>query len=108
MRKLLTLLAIASVIAGLGATLAIARSKSVTINDNSFSTGSVSIKKGGSVTWHWSGTHNRHNVTAIKGGSFHSRTQKKGSYSHTFTRKGTYTLICTIHSRVMRMTVKVL
>jgi plastocyanin len=107
MRKLLILLALGAVLAGVGASFALAAS-SVSIHDNSFSKGTVTIKKGQSVTWKWSGTRNRHNVTAIKGGSFHSKTQKKGSYSHKFTRRGTYTLICTVHASVMRMKVKVL
>ena len=107
MRRLLILLALGAVLAGVGASFAFAAS-SVSVRDNSFSKGTVSIKKGGSVTWKWSGTSNRHNVTAIKGGSFHSKTQKKGSYTHKFTRRGTYTIICTLHSSVMRMKVKVL
>jgi plastocyanin len=107
MRRLLILLALGAVLAGVGASFAFAAS-SVSIHDNSFSKGTVTIHKGGSVTWKWSGTRNRHNVTAIKGGSFHSKTQKKGSYTHAFTRRGTYTIICTVHSSVMRMKVKVL
>jgi plastocyanin len=107
MRKLLILLALGTVLAGIGASFAFAAS-SVKIHDNSFSKGTVTIHKGQSVTWTWSGTHNRHNVTAIKGGSFHSKTQKKGSYSHKFGKRGTYTIICTVHSAVMRMKVKVL
>ena len=107
MRKMLILLALGAVLAGVGASFAFAAS-SVGVRDNSFSKGTVTIKKGGSVTWRWSGTRNRHNVTAIKGGSFHSKTMKKGSYTHKFTRRGTYTIICTIHASVMRMKVKVL
>jgi plastocyanin len=107
MRRLLILLALGAVLAGTGASFALAAS-SVSVRDNSFSKGTVKIKKGGSVTWRWGGTSNRHNVTAIKGGSFHSKTQKRGSYTHKFTRRGTYTIICTLHSAVMRMKVKVL
>jgi plastocyanin len=107
MRKLLILLALGAILAAVGASFAFAAS-SVSVQDNSFSKGTVTIKKGGSVTWRWSGTSNRHNVTAIKGGSFHSKTQKKGSYTHSFNKRGTYTIICTVHSRVMRMKVKVL
>jgi plastocyanin len=38
--------------------------------------------------------------------SFSSRTQVRGSYSHTFTKRGTYRLVCTVHPK-MRMTVVV-
>jgi plastocyanin len=48
-----------------------------------------------------------HNVTVRSGPStFHSRTQAQGSYSHVFTRPGTYALYCTIHPS-MKMTVVV-
>jgi len=108
MRKLLILLALGAVVAGIGTSFALARGSSVAVTDNAFSKGTVTIHKGGSVTWRWSGTGNRHNITAIKGGKFHSKTQRSGSYTHKFRKRGTYTIICSIHSRVMRMKVRVL
>ena len=108
MRRLLIILALLSVVAAIGASLAFARSRSVTVRDNAFSARTLKIKKGDKVTWRWSGTANRHNVTAVKGGRFHSKTMKKGGYSHTFRKRGTYTIVCTIHLTVMRLKVKVL
>ncbi len=73
-----------------------------------FSVKTLTIARGTKVTWNWTGGL-PHNVTVKSGpASFHSKTQSRGSYSHIFTRKGTYTLICTIHvSLGMKMTIKV-
>jgi plastocyanin len=105
MRKLLVTLAALTVLAGLGATYAFAGTKSVAVADNYFSTNSVSIHKGSRVTWRWSHTDNRHNVTSK--GHFHSKTSTSGSFTETFSRAGTYTVICTLHPTQMRMKVHV-
>ena len=56
------------------------------------------------VEWEWEG-HNQHNVTVTRGPvKFHSKTMSSGSFSKRLTRKGTYTIYCTIHSPKMRMT----
>jgi plastocyanin len=107
MRKLLALLAITAVLAGIGAAVALARTKSVGMGDNYFFSGTVTIKKGSSVHWHWSNTQNLHNVVSKKGVKFHSKTGHSGSFTYTFRKKGTFTIICTKHPSVMRMTVKV-
>jgi plastocyanin len=40
-----------------------------------------------------------HNVYVLKGPQrFHSRTMVKGSYAHRMTRRGLYSIVCTIHS----------
>jgi plastocyanin len=105
MRKLLVTLVAVTVLAGLGATHAFAGTKSVAVADNYFSTSSVSIHKGSKVTWRWSHTDNRHNVTSK--GHFHSKTSTSGTFSATFTKAGTYTVICTLHPTQMRMKVHV-
>jgi plastocyanin len=107
MRKSLALLTIVVVLAALGAAVAFARTKSVGMGDNYFFAGTVTIKKGSSVHWHWSNTENLHNVVSKKGLKFHSRTGHTGSFTYTFRKKGTFTIICTKHPSVMRMTVKV-
>jgi plastocyanin len=107
MRKLLILLTLAAVLAAMGATLAFAKTKSVGMGDNYFFNGSVTIKKGSSVHWHWANTENLHNVVSKKGVKFRSKTGHSGSFTYTFRKKGTFTIICTKHPSVMRMTVKV-
>jgi plastocyanin len=107
MRKLVITLALVSLLAGIGAAVALARTKSVGMGDNYFFVGTVKIKKGSSVRWHWSGTENLHNVVAKKGVRFHSKTGHSGSFTYTFRKRGTFTIICTKHPSVMRMKVKV-
>ena len=49
----------------------------------------------------------RHNVAVRRGPSkFKSRTLVRGSFSHTFTKAGTYHLYCTLHP-YMKMTIVV-
>jgi plastocyanin len=84
--------------------------KSVKIGDNFFvkdGGATVTVKKGTSVTWKWTG-HNPHNVTVTGGpAKFHSKTQTSGSFSHKFTKAGTYSILCTIHAPGMKMKVVV-
>jgi plastocyanin len=105
MRQFLVLLTITVVLAG--AAVALARTKSVGMGDNYFFNGTVTIKKGSSVHWHWANTQNLHNVVSKKGVKFHSKTGHSGSFTYTFRKKGKFTIICTKHPSVMRMTVKV-
>jgi plastocyanin len=107
MRKLLVLLTITAALGVTGIALA-KGTKSVGMGDNYFFNGTVTIKKGSAVHWHWSATENVHNVVSrAKGESFHSKTRHTGSLTHTFRHKGTFTIICTKHKSTMRMTVKV-
>ena len=107
MRKLVLLITVVAVLAVTA--VALARTKSVGMGDNYFFNGTVTIKKGSSVHWHWSNTENLHNVVLrAKGESFHSKTGHSGSITHTFRHKGTFTIICTKHKSVMRMKVKVI
>jgi plastocyanin len=84
-----------------------AGSKTVQVKDNKFGPTSITVRRGTTVKWVWKG-HAPHNVTVTKGPKkFHSTTQTKGSFSKRLTRKGTYTILCTIHAPDMKMTVKV-
>jgi plastocyanin len=67
-------------------------------------THSLKIKRGTTVKWAWSGSV-PHNVV---GKGFKSKLTPKGSISHKFTKKGTYTVVCTIHKAAgMTMKIKV-
>ena len=71
--------------------------RSVKVGDNFFRPTSTTVRAGTKVEWKWAGVL-VHNVTVRSGPvKFHSRTQVKGSFSHVFTQKGTYALVCTIH-----------
>ena len=60
--------------------------------------------EGQKVTWRWVKTTQDHNVT---GKGFHSASKDSGTYSHKFNKRGTFTVICTIHPTQMRMKVVV-
>jgi plastocyanin len=81
--------------------------KTVSVKNNSFSPGSVSVKKGGKVTWKWTQGGVAHNVTPASGGKGSATSSKKGfTYSKSFSKAGSFKYVCTIHSS-MKVTVKV-
>jgi plastocyanin len=109
MRKLLSAAAIAAATAAL-AVPALAATKTIKVGDDYFvksgARPTVTVHKGTTVAWVWRGKV-AHNVFVLRGPQkFHSRTFVKGSYKHRMTRKGTYKIVCTIHSG-MEMTLKV-
>ncbi len=65
----------------------------VSIGDNFFGPGTVTIAAGGTVAWNWTGT----GFHDVSGDGFQSETQKSGTYSFTFTTPGTYAYICEVH-----------
>jgi plastocyanin len=93
MNKLISSLATAAVILGVAAP-ALAANKTVKVVDDAFRASSVTINKGNTVTWKWTG-RNPHNV---KFKSFASKVQVSGTFKHRFTRRGTYSYVCSIHT----------
>ena len=103
LRALLLLIVVIS--AGFAAT-ALAATRTVKVQDSHFSATSVSVSRGTTVTWRWTGSL-YHNVKVRSGPvKFGSRQQITGTYSHRFTVRGTYKLYCTLHPG-MNMTVAV-
>ena len=100
----------ASVAAGAAAlpSVAATTTKTVAVKDNFFGPKKLTITKGSKVKWVWKGKQ-AHNVFATKGSKadFHFGTRKTGTKSHTFTKRGTYSIFCTIHAPDMHMTIKV-
>jgi plastocyanin len=110
MRKLLVLTLIAAASAAL-AVPALAASRSVKVGDDYFvrkgSVPTVTVKKGTTVTWRWTGK-DMHNVAVTKGpAKFRSSYKSSGSFSKRLTRTGTYTVVCSIHQPDMRMKLRV-
>jgi plastocyanin len=70
-------------------------SSTVRIGDIFFRPKTLKVKKGATVRWNWTGKL-RHNVTFTRLGA-HSPTQRHGSYSLRFNKKGTYHYLCTVH-----------
>jgi len=101
MRKLLVL-ALATVLAVSLAAVSTAATKSIKVGDNYYvrasGTPTVTVKAGTTVVWRFQGKV-IHNVKVSSGpAKFASPTKAKGTYSKKVTRKGTYTIFCTIHS----------
>jgi plastocyanin len=98
--RMLVVLALTATILALGATagLALSASTQAKLEDSFFRPGKITIKRGAKVTWKWTG-YLVHNVTVKKGPvKFHSRDLTHGaSFSHVFTKKGSYRLVCTLH-----------
>src|SRR3954451_9321246 len=80
--------------------------KTLKVGDNYFvkpGGATVTVKRGTTVTWRWSGSA-LHNVTVRKGPArFASKPQARGSYSRRVVKPGTSSLICPIHGAAMTM-----
>ena len=90
---------------------AAAKTRNVKIGDDFFVRNSgvatVTVKKGTTVKWNWTG-HDSHNVVVSKGPAhFQSSLRTRGSFKRKLKKKGTYTIICSIHAPDMRMKLKV-
>ena len=108
MRKLI-LIAVVAAFAAVPAVsaLASAPTKKVTVGNNSFSNKKMTVNRGTKVTWVWHSFGRAHNVTVKAGPSkFRSRRlQASGTFSHLFSTKGTYHLVCTLHPTQMTETI---
>jgi plastocyanin len=106
-RRLRLLIALTAVVVGVSAVTAFASSgKTVNVADSYYGPKTLTVGRGARVTWRWTGVL-KHNVVVHTGPSFFSsNTQVRGTFSHVFTKKGTYALVCTVHPK-MKMTVVV-
>lgn len=88
---------------------AAAAPQGVSIANFAYSPGTVNVNVGDTVTWTWSGPDTNHSVTADPGqaesfdsdpgGPPSSADHLPGStFPHTFTRAGTFTYVCRVHS----------
>ena len=79
----------------------------VAVKDDKFVKSSLTVKKGTKVTWKWKGKA-PHNIVTKKGpAKITAPTKTTGSFSKKLTKKGTYSLLCSIHAPEMKMTIKV-
>ena len=109
MRKAVPVIAAAALAAGAVAlpSFAATTTKTVSVKDDFFGPKTLTIKKGSKVKWVWKGQEG-HNVTVANGPSnFRFGTRKTGTKSHTFKKRGSYSIVCTIHAPDMHMTIKV-
>jgi plastocyanin len=81
--------------------------KTVLVKDDFFSPKTLTISKGAKVKWVWKGKEG-HNIAVANGPSnFRAGTRKKGTFTHTFKKRGRYSIVCTIHAPDMHMVIKV-
>ena len=107
MKKYLAAGAATAIAAGALAMPALAATRTVQVKDNKFVAKTITVSKGTTVKWVWKGAA-PHNVTVTKGpAKFRSTTKVKGSFAKKLTRKGTYTILCTIHAPGMKMRITV-
>lgn len=92
MNKIITTLATAGAVLAVAAP-ALGSGATVRIVDNGFRSSTVTIHRGGTVTWRWTGK-NPHNV---KFSGFASPVQTSGTFRHRFTRRGTFRYVCIVH-----------
>jgi plastocyanin len=92
-----------------GASVTTAATKTVNVRDDSYSHSSLSIHKGQKVQWNWKKTRDKHNVTTGSAPVSFSSPTKKGNFSftHKFTKAGTYKIFCSIHPDLMKIKVTV-
>jgi plastocyanin len=105
--KRIIVLALVAAVAAVMAIPAFGATGNVSVDDNFFSPKAKSIKKGSSIKWTWRGDV-AHNVvkTSGPGKRFQSPLKVNGTYTKKFRKKGTYKIVCTVHSG-MTMTVTV-
>lgn len=106
MKKLVVTLVAVGTAAAVLAVPALAGTANVKVGDNYFVRGgsapTITVRAGTTVRWVWAG-RNPHNVV---GSGFRSPTKTSGTYSRKMSRKGTFRVICTVHSS-MKMNVRV-
>ena len=67
----------------------------------------VTVSKGATVRWNWTGRR-QHNVVVQRGpASFQSKLKRSGSFSRRMRKRGTYKIVCSIHAPDMAMTLRV-
>jgi plastocyanin len=95
------LLAVSAPSGGSSSTPRASATKSVSIEDDFFSPKRVNISRGDKVVWRWKG-FNDHNVRFRSAPSGAKRpkgstTKSSGRFARTFSKRGTFRYVCTIH-----------
>jgi plastocyanin len=114
MRKPLRVLAIAALallaLPAFGGTAMAAPTTTVKLGDNFFNPRGKVVRRGTLVRFRWVGNR-PHNVVKRRGPGprFRSRTTRRRgvNFAKRFKQRGAYKLVCTIHPRTMRLTLKV-
>jgi plastocyanin len=111
MRKLVVASLATTLLVALAAS-ALAATRAVRVGDNFFvrerGVPTVTVRRGDTVSWRFAG-RSSHNVVATRGPQrFSSPVRSSGTFRRRMTRRGTYTIVCTIHGeRDQRMVLRV-
>ena len=110
MRRLLILPILVVAALAVGVSPAAAKTKNVKVGDDFFvrnsGTPTVTVSKGTTVKWNFRGD-DAHNVVGSGPASFQSPVKSSGSYKRKMKKKGTYRIVCSIHSGMdMKLKVK--
>ena len=80
----------------------------VSIADNTFTPGTLTVAKGTTVTWQWGGKNSHSVVGTFDGQNVQSPTNTgSGTFSFTFNTPGTYNYHCGVHGTAMPGTIVV-
>jgi plastocyanin len=105
--RIRTALVVAALTVAAAAPAATGATKSVRLQSSSFAPGSITIHRGDGIRFRWmSGLHN---IRRVSGPSFTKiKSRDRGTVRRSFTRIGTYRLVCTLHRELgMYLTVRV-
>ena len=106
MRKLVAIGAASAALVVSMVAPSVAGTRTVGVKDDFYSPRSLTVSRNTTVRWKWS-ADGRHNVVVLRGPlKFRSKLVRSGSYSKKLTRRGTYRIVCTVHSE-MTMSVRV-
>ena len=109
MRKLLASF-VALAVLGVAAAQALAAAHSVRVGDDFFirrGHHTITVRHGSRVTFRWVGSQT-HDVHARKGPvHFRSRFMRSGTFTTSLRHRGRYLVVCDIHPRAMRLTIRV-
>jgi plastocyanin len=106
LRKLLLLASVLVIAAAVAIPAIAATTKTTTLKDDFFTKSKLTIAKGTTVVWNWKATRHKHTVSDYEG-RWSSKEKRKGSYKHTFKKKGTFTVYCLVHPIDMRQRIVV-
>jgi len=84
---------------------ALAATTTVLVKDNRFSPSTLTVNKGTTLRFKWTGKA-PHNVVGSGAATFRSSIKTTGTYSKRLTKSGRYKIVCTIHSE-MKMSLRV-
>lgn len=112
-RRPLLAAALAALVALLAVPVADAKNRFVRVGDDFFGPARVTVKPDTTIVWRWyAGNRHTHDVRLVRAPKrvkrFHSDFATSDfSYRRKLTRRGTYRLLCTIHSGQMKQTIVV-